>query len=180
MKIKNPFQSATEKLFNQEVEKEFYLKAAEDIENNIIDKGLWTKAFAMSQGDEAKQKAIYIELIVEYYKDQVRAGEEVADILAKEEEKVRKQKAREEKARQDNDPEFQAQKAKQAYEEKYLRRQREKEKQKEEMLRRAAEKHNADLARQNSQEYESSGPNAPIVVMVALLAAVFLLVLTLS
>ena len=88
MKIKNPFKSATENLINQEVEKEFYLKAAEDIENNVIDKGLWTKAFVMSQGDDAKQKAIYIELIVEYYKNQVKAGEEVADILAKEEEKA--------------------------------------------------------------------------------------------
>ena len=32
MKIKNPFQSATEKLFDQEVEKSFYLKAAESPE----------------------------------------------------------------------------------------------------------------------------------------------------
>ena len=36
MKIKNPFQSATEKLLTKEIEDMLYAKASEDIENNQI------------------------------------------------------------------------------------------------------------------------------------------------
>ena len=43
----------------------FYEKVANDIENNIQDKGVWAKAFAKADGDENKAKAIYIEFMVE-------------------------------------------------------------------------------------------------------------------
>ena len=42
-----------------------YEKVADDIEQGFKDKGVWTKAFADSGGDQQKQKAIYIELMVE-------------------------------------------------------------------------------------------------------------------
>ena len=43
----------------------FYEKVAEDVANNIQDKGVWTKAFAKAGGDEQKTKALYIELMVD-------------------------------------------------------------------------------------------------------------------
>ena len=43
----------------------FYEKVANDIENDIQDKGVWAKAFAKADGDENKTKAIYIEFMVE-------------------------------------------------------------------------------------------------------------------
>ena len=94
MKFNIPFQSATDKLLSEEAENSLYEKAANDIENEIIDKGIWTKAFAQANGDEVKQKAIYIELIVQHYKNQIEAGEELNNILATEEEKRKKREAR--------------------------------------------------------------------------------------
>lgn len=85
MKFKIPFQSATERLLNAEAENSLYEKAASDIEANIIDKGLWTKAFAESDGDEVKQKALYIKMIVQQYKDEIMAAEELAAAHAAEE-----------------------------------------------------------------------------------------------
>ena len=87
VKFNNPFKSATERLISEEAENSLFEKAANDMENQVIDKGIWTKAFAKANGDEVKQKAIYIELIVQHYKNQIEAGEEIAHILATEEEK---------------------------------------------------------------------------------------------
>jgi len=94
MKFNKPFQSATDRLLSEEAENSLYEKAANDIENEIIEKGIWTKAFAQANGDEVKQKAIYIELIVQHYKNQIEAGEELNNILATEEEKRKKREAR--------------------------------------------------------------------------------------
>ena len=94
MKFNKPFQSATDRLLSEEAENSLYEKAANDIENENIEKGIWTKAFAQASGDEIKQKAIYIELIVQHYKNQIEAGEELANILATEEEKRKKREAR--------------------------------------------------------------------------------------
>lgn len=93
MKFKNPWVSATQRLLTKEAEHALYEKAANDIELNNIHKGIWTKAFSLSEGDEQKQKAKYIELMVEYYKDLILAGEELEDILATEEEKRKKAEA---------------------------------------------------------------------------------------
>jgi len=93
MKFKNPFQSATAKLLSSESENQLYAKAAQDISEGIIDKGLWTKAFISAEGDEKKQKAHYLELIVSHYKDLIEAGREIEDILSA----AKKQEIREEK-----------------------------------------------------------------------------------
>lgn len=87
MKFKTPFQSAAERLLKEEAENLLYEKAAADIEANIIDKGLWTRAFAESDGDEVKQKALYIKMIVQQYKDRILAEEEIATARAAEEDK---------------------------------------------------------------------------------------------
>ena len=101
MKFKNPFQSATDRLISKEVEHKLYEKASIDIENNDIDKGVWTKAFSKAGGDEVKQKAIYIELMVEHYRDEIRAGEEIAKVLATEAEKAKERQRQEEILRQE-------------------------------------------------------------------------------
>ena len=100
MKFKNPWVSATQRLLTKEAEHALYEKAANDIESNSIHKGIWTKAFSLSDGDEKKQKAKYIELMVDYYKDLILAGEELEDIIASEEDIIKKKEA-EEKAERD-------------------------------------------------------------------------------
>ena len=96
MKFRNPFQSATDRLISKEVEHKLYEKASIDIENGSIDRGVMTKAFSNAQGDEVKQKAIYIELMVEHYKDEIRAGEELAKVLATEADKAKERQRQEE------------------------------------------------------------------------------------
>jgi hypothetical protein len=90
MKFKTPFKSATDRLISKEEERQLYEKAGLDIENNNIDKGLWVKALGKAEGDEVKQKGIYIELMVEHYKDELRAGKELAKTLATEANKEKK------------------------------------------------------------------------------------------
>ena len=101
MKFSNPFQSATDRLISKEVEHKLYEKASIDIENESIDRGVWTKAFSNAQGDEVKQKAIYIELMVEHYRDEIRAGEELAKVLATEADKAKERQRQEEILRQE-------------------------------------------------------------------------------
>ena len=81
MKFKTPFKSATDRLISKEEERQLYEKAGLDIENNNIDKGLWIKALSKAEGDEVKQKGIYIELLVEHYKDEINAGNEISQEL---------------------------------------------------------------------------------------------------
>ena len=101
MKLRNPFQSATDRLISKEVEHKLYEKASIDIENNDIDKGVWTKAFTKADGDEVKQKAVYIELMVEHYRDEIRAGEEIAKVLATKDEKEKERQRQKEIERQE-------------------------------------------------------------------------------
>jgi len=101
MKLRNPFQSATDRLISKEVEHKLYEKASIDIENNDIDKGVWTKAFSKAGGDEVKQKAVYIELMVEHYRDEIRAGEEIAKVLATEANKEKERQRQKEIERQE-------------------------------------------------------------------------------
>lgn len=103
MEFKNPFKSKIEHLLSKEAEYQLYKKAADDIEANIIDKGIWTKAYALANGDEKKQKVRYIDLIVEHYKDLIKAGEELETILKTEAEKEEAEKQKEEKQRYKND-----------------------------------------------------------------------------
>ena len=105
MKVRNPFASNIEKLVSKEAENALYEKAWDDIENNIIDKGIWTKAYAMSDGDEQKQKSAYIRLIVEHYKDLIKAGEELEVILKNE---IKKAEKEQELYRENNSTEVEA------------------------------------------------------------------------
>ena len=105
MKFRNPFQSAADRLISKEVEHKLYEKASIDIENNDIDKGVWTKAFTKADGDEVKQKAVYIELMVEHYRDEIRAGEEIAKVLATKAEKEKEKQEEERKIREEEEEE---------------------------------------------------------------------------
>lgn len=82
--MRNPFKSATKNLLDEAAEYQLYEKAANDLEANILDKGIWTKAYTRAKGDESVQKALYIEMIVEHYKKLILAGEEVESILKSE------------------------------------------------------------------------------------------------
>ena len=82
MKFKNPFQSATEKVISTSEENKLYEKVTVAIENNDIDKGVWTKAFTQADGDTIKQKVIYIELMVEHYKNLIIAKQELEEARA--------------------------------------------------------------------------------------------------
>ena len=57
--------SAVEDLVSQQELYELYAKVAKEIEDGLLDKGVWTKSFADAAGNEAKAKAVYIELMVE-------------------------------------------------------------------------------------------------------------------
>lgn len=85
MKLRNPFQSATEKVISTSEENRLYEKVTTAIENNDIDKGVWTKAFTQANGDTTKQKVIYIELMVEYYKNLMLAEQELEEVRLAEE-----------------------------------------------------------------------------------------------
>jgi uncharacterized protein with ATP-grasp and redox domains len=82
MKFKNPFQSAAEKVISTSEENKLYEKVTVAIENNDIDKGVWTKAFTQADGDTTKQKVIYIELMVEHYKNLIIAKQELEEARA--------------------------------------------------------------------------------------------------
>lgn len=85
MKLRNPFQSATEKVISTSEENRLYEKVTTAIENNDIDKGVWTKAFTQADGDTTKQKVIYIELMVEHYKNLMLAEQELQEARLAEE-----------------------------------------------------------------------------------------------
>ena len=84
--IKNPFSSPLKDFLTEAEETALYEQAATEIENGIMNKGLWAKALSKADGNEEKQKAIYIELLVDYFKKEIAAGKELASILAREEE----------------------------------------------------------------------------------------------
>jgi uncharacterized protein with ATP-grasp and redox domains len=94
MKFKNPFQSAAEKVISTSEENKLYEKVTVAIENNDIDKGVWTKAFTQADGDTSKQKVIYIELMVEHYKNLIIAKQELEEVRAIEDAKTRKSSRR--------------------------------------------------------------------------------------
>jgi uncharacterized protein with ATP-grasp and redox domains len=95
MKFKNPFQSAAEKVISTSEENKLYEKVTVAIENNDIDKGVWTKAFTQADGDTSKQKVIYIELMVEHYKNLIIAKQELEEVRAIEDAKTRERVAEE-------------------------------------------------------------------------------------
>jgi flagellum-specific peptidoglycan hydrolase FlgJ len=84
MKFKNPFSSPLKDFLTEAEETALYEQAATEIENGIMNKGLWAKALSKADGNEEKQKAIYMELLVDYLKKEIAAGKELASILDKE------------------------------------------------------------------------------------------------
>ena len=50
-------------------EEKIYSTIAKEIESNKLKKGLWTKAFSESEGDENKTKALYIKSLVSQEKN---------------------------------------------------------------------------------------------------------------
>ena len=48
-----------------------YEKVSLDISKGERDEGVWTLAFAKSEGNNQKAEALYIELMVQRYKDQI-------------------------------------------------------------------------------------------------------------
>ena len=55
---------------NRAIEEILYSKVAEEIENNDIKKGLWTKALSETVGDKIATQALYIKLRVQNLKDE--------------------------------------------------------------------------------------------------------------
>jgi len=101
-KIKSAFGfTAANKVITKEAEYKLYEKVSQDIANGERDEGVWTSAFAKSEGDNQKAEAKYIDLMVQRYKDLIDAGIELAEILqtaAEREEIERKQRLEEEAA----------------------------------------------------------------------------------
>lgn len=81
-KVKSAFgYTAANKLISKEAEYKLYEKVSQDISEGERDEGVWTLAFAKSEGNKQKAEAKYIELMVERYKDWIEAGKEVSEIL---------------------------------------------------------------------------------------------------
>ena len=101
-KIKSAFGfTATNKVVTKEAEYQLYEKVSQDIAKGERDEGVWTLAFAKSEGDNQKAEAKYIELMVERYKDWVEAGTEIAEILQSSLEKKEKEKERQEELKRE-------------------------------------------------------------------------------
>jgi FOG: Ankyrin repeat len=61
-----------EKSINENDEERFYTIVANELESNTIQAGLWTKCFALSDGDEKLTRAKYIQMRVEQLRDKAR------------------------------------------------------------------------------------------------------------
>jgi hypothetical protein len=164
MKFRNPFQSAIKRNFMKEAELRLYEKVAKDIENNDINNGVWTKAFAKSNGDVAKQKSIYIELMVELYEDRLRAEEELEVILASAANKDKADHQEQEAQQQARQREAEVKKQKEVQ-----RKQRAKEEEEERIKRN--KKWLVDAPKREAQS------NSAIKLFVGILVAIFLIAL---
>ena len=90
------FTSAKAKLAAQKLaEEQLYEFAAEEIAANNIRPGLWAKATAETDGDEAKAKARYIKLRVETMKAEADLGQFVREEAKKAQDHASKAKAKE-------------------------------------------------------------------------------------
>ena len=69
-----------EKYLLQKYKDSLYEKVQEDLTNDIIDKGVWARAYANSEGDENKTKALYIEYKVQ---DLILEGEAINETMEK-------------------------------------------------------------------------------------------------
>ena len=89
------FKSATEKLVSKEVEYKLHEKVVKDLAEGKKNLGVWGKAFVDAEADEKKTEAIYVKLMVQYYKDTAKSEAELEAIWN---ENYRKEKAEKEEA----------------------------------------------------------------------------------
>jgi hypothetical protein len=61
-------------------EEQLYAAVGEEIVTKNVSRGLWTKAFAITLGDEAKTKAVYVELRVEQIRQQIIVANETEEM----------------------------------------------------------------------------------------------------
>ena len=65
-------------------EEDIYAAALSELESGATRPGLWAKAFAESEGDEPKSKALYIKLRVQQEKDRIQQEHKSAQAIAAE------------------------------------------------------------------------------------------------
>jgi ribosomal protein S8 len=64
------------KIASRILEEQLYEKVVNELQQNVRKNGLWAKAIAKSQGDEAKAKALYISLRVQSLMDELEIRKE--------------------------------------------------------------------------------------------------------
>jgi len=99
----------TNKLFDKEFIYSLYTKVSQDIQSGIKDEGVWVKAYSESDGDLEKQKAKYLDLMVEKiiltYESQKEIKEEKERIREKGR-KISEEKRKKEEERQKREIEY--------------------------------------------------------------------------
>tara|TARA_A100001015_G_scaffold157512_1_gene174777 strand:+ start:415 stop:891 length:477 start_codon:yes stop_codon:yes gene_type:complete len=86
--------TARQKLISQEEELYIYEQIGNELDNDIKDEGLWIKALSLSEGNEDKTKAKYIQLMIEKIKLEDKARQELLDNYY---ERVKKEELKDEK-----------------------------------------------------------------------------------
>lgn len=76
--------SATDRLFEEKI----YEEVLKEVEQGKRRDGLWAKAFANSDGNENKAKALYINYRVQSIKDEIELSSIAAEAAAKEEKRI--------------------------------------------------------------------------------------------
>ena len=66
------------------LEEQYYEAVAKELERGIRKTGLWTKAFAKTEGNEEKAKALYIEYRIQSIKDEAAISNEILETSKKE------------------------------------------------------------------------------------------------
>ena len=69
-----------------------YAQVHNELENDIVDKGIWARAFAKAKGDETKAKAYYLDLKVQDLTIKNEAAQELEQKKLKENIKAHKKK----------------------------------------------------------------------------------------
>lgn len=73
------FSSKLEKLAANRLEEQLYAQVAQEILENRLRPGLWTKAWALSRGNEAEARTRYIELRAQQLRLELGATRELAE-----------------------------------------------------------------------------------------------------
>lgn len=175
--------SATNKVISREAEYKLYEQVARDIAEGEKDEGVWTLAFAKSEGNSQKTEALYIELMVQRYKDEMDAS---IELLEKSQEEAQKKKEieeakkenakrKEEETERERERAEEFAKAREAEERELEReREREKEKKKEEEIQKRKETENLII---NSAETFSKPTNFSVNIVISFTASFILMII---